>query len=167
MGWVIFTVAVQIVSQPVVAVLPSKGDLVPKIVLIASRTMHHFSEQPFAHHVQRHHFPPAEAAVFQKHERRSRFLISLHQIPAVLQFIGAAHLHGNRLARIHRLQRDPHMALPGGGNDDGIHIFIPDHIPVIRIFCRPGLSGFRHKLRALLCSVLINIADSHDLLLLF
>ena len=166
MGWVIFTVAVQIVSQPVMAVLPSKGDFVPKIVLVTSRTVHYLSEQSFAHHVQRHHFPSAEAAVFQKHERRSRFLICLHQIPAVLQLIGTAHLHGNRLSRIHRRQCDSHMALPGGGDNDGIRIFIPDHIQIIPIFCGSGLSGFHHKLRALLRPVLINVADSHDLLLL-
>ena len=166
MGGIILTVAVQIVSQPVMTVFPSEGNLVPQVMLIAARTVNHLAEQPQLHHVKRHQLSSSEAAVLQEHERRSCPFPGFHQIPAVLQLICAAHLHGDRLSRFHRRQRDPHMILPGGGDDDGIHILIPDHIHVIPIRRRSGLSGLLHRVRRLLRPVLIHVADRRNLFLL-
>ena len=59
--------------------------------------VHDVAEQSVPRHVQRHQFILAEAAVFEKHERRSGLLLRFNERRAVVNAVGAADLDGNRL----------------------------------------------------------------------
>ncbi len=163
MGGIILTVSAQIIPQSVMPVLLSEGDLVPKIMLVTARTVYHLAEHALLNHIQHHQLPSAEAAVLQKHKRRPGLLIGFHHVIAVLQRVCAAHFHSHRLTGIHGCQRDFHMAFPCGGNDNGIYIFIFDHIMIVKIYCRAGLPRFLHHVSAAHCPVFINITHGGNL----
>ena len=163
MGGIIFTISAQVIAEPVMAVLLSPDNLTPQVMVITPRTVYHLSEQTFPDHIQHHQLPSAKAAVFQKHKWCARLLISLHQRKAVPQFISAAYFHCRGLTCVHGVQSDFHMAFPRCGNNDSIHIFIPDYLPVIGINRRFLLSGVHNCLCPGLCSVPVHVTDSRHL----
>ena len=162
MGRIVLTVAVSVVQEPVVPVLPPVGDLIPKVMPVAALTVDDLPEEPLPDHVQDHELVPAVAAVLQDHALAAGLLVGPHQLPAVLHGIGAADFHGGVLAGPHGLAGIGDVGVPGGGNHhrpDGIH---REHVLIALTLCRSSLPGLRDKLCRLISSVRIAVADRGD-----
>lgn len=159
---IVLAVAAYVIPEPIMPVFPAESDLLAQIMAIAAGAVNYLAQNAQTLHIQDHHFPPAEAAVFQKHKRRLCLLVGIDQPPAVLYGIGSADLHGNRLAPEHAVSCDFHMRFPGGHNDDRVDVFAVHDFFVIglnrRTDARPEPDYFSRVLRP----VLIQIADGSD-----
>ena len=120
MGGIVFTVPVQVVPQPVVAVFLAAGDFIPQVMMVAAGTVDNAAHHTLTNHVQNHQLPLTVAAVFQHHAGNTGFLVGFHQLPAFLQRVGAANLKGGVFSGLHGLDGQIHMGFPGGGNDDSL-----------------------------------------------
>ena len=101
MRGIILTIAVFIIVQTVVTVLPAKGNLVPQIVMISTLAVYDLTENPLLHHVADHQLIPAIATILKHHTRNSCLLRRVNQLPQLIQRVGSADLHGNSLAGFH------------------------------------------------------------------
>ena len=165
-GGVIFAVAVQVISQPVVAVFLTVGDLLTQIVVVAAVAGYDLTEQTLFHHIQHHQLPLAVTAVFQHHARHSGALGGIHQLPAILHSKIAADLHTHILSCLHSSQSNLHMVFPGTANDNRIHIHC-NNLMIIVSTERTAAGFFFNLIGQLLRSVLIYIANTGNLNSLF
>ena len=122
MGGVVFAVAVLVVAESVVASFRTVGDFVPQVVLVAAFAVYDLAEQAFTHHLHYHQFVPVIAAVFQQHAVDAGLFIGVHQLPAVVQRIGAAHFGTGLLAAFHGVAAGGNVVFPCGGHHNHVHV---------------------------------------------
>ena len=133
-----------------------------KVVLVTAFTVDQFPEHAFADHVQHHKFFTAVAAVFQHHAGNAGGFCGMDQMPEFVNAGSTAHFDPGVLARVHGGFGDLEMGVPGGGNEDRIHIGILDQLTVVRICCRFGAVVGGDDVQDLFDPRLIKVTDRRD-----
>ena len=86
----------------------------------------------------------------------------MHQLPALVEGVGAAHLEGGVQAPAHGGDGDGHVVLPGSGDDHAVQSRVGQQIPEIGIGGAGGAPHLCHLGGGLLPPILIQVADCRD-----
>ena len=128
---IIFRISMNVVIQAVVALLPPERDLLSQIMAIASLTIHNFPKNPFLCHAKNHQFISSINTVLHKHQRCFRLFMALHELPALLQGIGTAHLTGHRLTGTHTVLCHFTVHFPRGTDKHCVQFGHLQHLPIV------------------------------------
>ena len=109
---VVVAVAVYVVVQPVVPVLPAEKYFGAQIVHVAAARVDDVAENPLLHHVEHHELGSSVAAVLEEHERCASLLVGADEPEAVLKRVGAADLKTDRNTGFHEADRNVNVILP-------------------------------------------------------
>ena len=152
-------VAVLEVKEPAVAILSAEAYLVAQIMLIAALHMDKLAEDALLDHIEDSHFVPVVAAVLKQHTEFAGLLACPDKLPAFLYARRAADLHGNVLARSHRVYGNAGMGYPCGAAHDSVKVVPCEQFFIIEIPISGLAGGLLDYLSAPFGSVLIYIAD--------
>lgn len=157
------SVSVHIVVKTVVAVFVAESNLVAKVVVISALAVKDLAEKTLFDHIENKHLVLAVAAVFEHHYGNSGALVRLYEIPALIEVVCAADLGTYVFTKVHTVDADLNMSVPGCGNYNTVHLGLVYNFSVIGAAVEGLISAnFLAEINAFLNSVLVKVANSDN-----